>query len=136
MNGEPVDTIHADLTAKRGGAGIDLTDAGRIPANFGAAFMGDTKSGPFDVPGDLAQEWLRLPANPNGRPNADVLKPWVNGMDLTRRPDGQVDRGFWVGHDGSGCRALRGALQARQGACPAEATEEQGGISQAALVAA
>ena len=29
---------------------------------------------------------LRLPANPNGRPNADVLKPWFNGMDLTRRP--------------------------------------------------
>ena len=48
--------------------------------------MGDTKGGPFDIPGDLAREWLSLPANPNGRPNADVLKPWVNGMDLTRRP--------------------------------------------------
>ena len=57
----------------------------RVPANIGVAFMGDTKSGPFDVPGDLAREWLRLPANPNGRPNADVLKPWVNGMDVTRR---------------------------------------------------
>jgi len=89
MNGEPVDTIHADLTARRGGAGTDLTGARRIPANFGAAFMGNTKSGPFDVPGDLAREWLRLPANPNGRPNADVLKPWVNGMDLTRRPAGK-----------------------------------------------
>ena len=51
--------------------------------------MGDTKGGPFDIPGDLAREWLRLPANPNGRPNADVLKPWVNGMDLTRRPAGK-----------------------------------------------
>ena len=29
------------------------------------------------------------PANPNGRTNADVLKPWVNGMDLTRRPAGK-----------------------------------------------
>ena len=34
---------------------------------------------------------MQLPANPNGRPNADVLKPWVNGMDLTRRP-----RGKWI----------------------------------------
>ena len=58
--------------------------------------MGDTKSGPFDVSGDLAREWLSLPANPNGRPNADVLKPWVNGMDLTRRPAGKwiVDFGW------------------------------------------
>ena len=48
--------------------GIDLTLARRLPENAGVAFMGDTKGGPFDVPGDLAREWLRLPANPNGRP--------------------------------------------------------------------
>ncbi len=96
LNGEIADEIHADLTAKRGGAGTDLTGAKRIPVNFGAAFMGDTKSGPFDIPGDLAREWLRLPANPNGRPNSDVLKPWVNGMDVTRRPAGKwiVDFGW------------------------------------------
>ena len=96
LDGAPVDEIHSDLSATRGGAGIDLTGARRIPANSGVAFMGDTKGGPFDVPGDLAREWLRLPANPNGRPNADVLKPWVNGMDLTRRPAGKwiVDFGW------------------------------------------
>ena len=96
MNGEPVDEIHSDLTAKRDGTGIDLTGAKRIPANIGVAFMGDTKGGPFDVPSDLAREWLRLPSNPNGRPNSDVLKPWVNGMDLTRRPAGKwiVDFGW------------------------------------------
>ena len=37
-------------------------------------------------PREQAREWLREPANPNGRPNSDVLRPWVNGMDLTRRP--------------------------------------------------
>ena len=96
FEGEPADEIHTDLTARRGETGIDLTGAGRIPANIGIAFMGDTKGGAFDVPGDLAREWLRLPANPNGRPNADVLKPWVNGMDLTRRPAGKwiVDFGW------------------------------------------
>ena len=86
LDGEPVDEIHADLTAKRGGVGIDLTQTKRLSANSGTAFMGDTKSGAFDISGGLAREWLRLPANPNGRPNADVLKPWANGMDLTRRP--------------------------------------------------
>ena len=96
MDGEPVDEIHSDLTARHDGIGIDLTAARRIPANIGVAFMGDTKGGPFDVPGDLARDWLRLPANPNGQPNADVLKPWANGMDLTRRPAGKwiVDFGW------------------------------------------
>ena len=86
FDGQPADEIHTDLTARRGGTGIDLTGTKRIPANNGVAFMGDTKGGPSDVPGDLAREWLRLPANPNGRPNADVLKPWVNGTGLTGRP--------------------------------------------------
>ena len=36
--------------------------------------------------GELARQWLLLPSNPNGRPNADVLRPWANGMDVTRRP--------------------------------------------------
>ena len=96
LDGEFVDDIHPDLTAMRGGTGIDLTGAKRIPANTGVAFMGDTKSGAFDVAGDLAREWLRLPANPNGRPNAEVLKPWINGMDITRRPAGKwiVDFGW------------------------------------------
>ena len=48
-------------------AGIDLTGVRRLPENAGVAFMADTKGGPFDVPGDQAREWLRLPANPNGR---------------------------------------------------------------------
>ena len=86
LDGETVDEIYTDLTARRGGAGIDLTKARRLARNAGVAFMGDTKGGPFDVPGDLAREWLREPANPNGRPNSDVLKPWMNGMAVTRRP--------------------------------------------------
>ena len=97
LDGEPVDEIYADLTAHRDGAGFDLTRARRLPENAGVSFMGDTKSGPFDIMGDQARGWLRLPANPNGRTNADVLKPWVNGMDLVRRSAGKwiVDFG-WV----------------------------------------
>ena len=76
----------------------------RLPSNAGVAFMGDTKGGPFDIPGDVARRWLQLPANPNGRPNADVLKPWMNGMDVTRRPSGKwiVDFGWETEGIGSG----------------------------------
>ena len=85
LNGEAATRIHADLTA----GDIDLGAAGRLKRNAGVSFMGDTKNGAFDIPGDLAREWLRLPANPDGRPNSDVLKPWMNGMDVTRRPSGK-----------------------------------------------
>ena len=85
LNGEDVPRINADLSA----ATADLTAASRLAGNRGAAFIGGMKKGAFDISGDLAREWLRLPNNPNGRPNADVLKPWMNGMDVTRRPAGK-----------------------------------------------
>ena len=81
LNGQPVDCIHADLTADT----FDLTRATRLRHNAGVAFRGNSKAGAFDIPGDLAREWLQLPANPNGRTNADVLKPLVNGADLMGR---------------------------------------------------
>ena len=92
LNGAPVKEINADLTA----SDFKITKASRLDQNKGVAFMGDTKGGPFDISGDLARVWLRLPANPNGQTNADVLKPWFNGMDLTRRPAGKwiVDFGL------------------------------------------
>lgn len=92
LDGTVVDQINPDLTASR----HDLTKAARLSENVGVAFMGDTKGGAFDVPGDLARQWLSLPANPNGRPNSDVLRPWVNGMDITRRPSGKwiIDFGW------------------------------------------
>lgn len=83
LDGVSVERIHADLT---GADGIDLTRAAVLAENRGVAFMGDTKGGAFDVPGHLARAWLALPSNANGRPNADVLRPWANGMDVTRRP--------------------------------------------------
>ena len=96
LDGQLVDAVHPDLTGN-----VDLTKTQRQCRNIGIAFMGDTKGGPFDVPGDQAREWLREPTNPNGRPNSDVLKPWVNGMDLTRRPADKwiVDFGWSMGQE-------------------------------------
>ena len=96
LDGQLVEEVYADLTARREGVGVDLTEAQRLSRNMGVAFMGDTKGGPFDILGEQAREWLQAPANPNGRPNSDVLKPWMNGMDITRRPSGKwiVDFGW------------------------------------------
>jgi type II restriction/modification system DNA methylase subunit YeeA len=85
LNGAPVTAINANLTA-----GMDLSQARRLPENLGIAFMGDTKGGAFDIPEPLALEMLAAP-NPDGRKNADVVRPWVNGLDITRRP-----RRMWI----------------------------------------
>ena len=85
LDGHPVDVINANLTA-----GADLTAAKRLEENLGIAFMGDTKGGPFDISGELAQEMLDSP-NPHGKSNEDVVRPWVNGRDITDR-----SRGMWI----------------------------------------
>ena len=95
LDGQPVDEIYTDLTARH------------LPENAGVAFMGDTKGGPFDVAGDQAHEWLRLPTNPNGRTNADVLKPWINGNGPDPATGGEVDRRLRV----DDVRRRRGAVR-------------------------
>lgn len=87
LNGLPVSRINSDLTA----TATDLTRAARLPENRAIAFMGDTKGGAFDISGDLAREMLKAPRNPNGRPNTDVIRPWINGLDVNRRP-----RDMWI----------------------------------------
>ena len=92
LDGEETPQIGSDLSV--GSAGF--VQAVPLTRNRDVSFRGTTKNGPFDISGELAREWLRLPANPNGRPNSDVLKPWINGMDVTRRPSGRwiIDFGW------------------------------------------
>ncbi len=85
LNGVAVTSINADLTS-----GLDLTQARRLRENLGVAFMGDTKGGPFEVDAEAARRLLAAP-NPDGRSNADVVRPWVNGEDLNGR-----NRGMWI----------------------------------------
>jgi methylase of polypeptide subunit release factors len=82
LDGVAVAAIHADLTA---GGGLDLTLAKPLQENIGASFQGASKKAKFEIPASLARTWLAIP-NPNGRPNSDVVKPWANGFDLSRRP--------------------------------------------------
>ena len=82
LDGNIVEAIHADLTA---GEGLNLTQVKPLKENAGIAFQGPVKVGPFDIPGELARQWLKHP-NPNGMPNGDVLRPWANGQDITGCP--------------------------------------------------
>jgi hypothetical protein len=80
LDGAAVAAINADLTSS-----LNVTTAAPLPENAGIAFMGTSKKGPFEMEGDLARQFLRLPVNVNGRPNADVVKRWYNGKALTGR---------------------------------------------------
>jgi len=81
----PVEGINANLTSRS-----DVTQARRLKENLGISFMGDTKGGAFDIEGHTARAMLTSP-NPHGKPNSDVVRPWVNGLDITRRP-----RDMWI----------------------------------------
>lgn len=87
LNGITVPGIYSDLTTSASGA--DLTTARRIKTNSDTAFIGTMKNGPFNIPHETAKQWIALPLNPNGKPNSAVLRPWTNGMDITRRSSNQ-----------------------------------------------
>lgn len=80
LDGQAVDDINANLSST-----ADVTQARVLDENRNVAFMGDTKGGAFDIDEATALEVMKAP-NPHGRPNSDVIVPWVNGLDLTRRP--------------------------------------------------
>lgn len=91
LNGSPVDAINPDLTS-----GADATRARLLKENAGLCFMGTTKVGAFDLDAETARKMLAAPLNPNGRPNSDVVRPWVNALDITRRPRGMYIIDFGV----------------------------------------
>jgi type II restriction/modification system DNA methylase subunit YeeA len=86
LDGMPVTVINPDLTGS-----VNMTAASTLKENEGISFMGDTKGGPFDINAEIANMMLSKPINPNGRPNSDVVVPWMNGLDITRRP-----RDMWI----------------------------------------
>ncbi len=102
LDGVEAGVIHANLTT---GDGLNLTLAKRLIANKNSSFIGGMKKGSFDIPGKTGREWLTNNGNPNGCPNSDVLRPWVNGLDITRRPMDAwiVDFGLSMSIDVASC---------------------------------
>jgi hypothetical protein len=85
LDGKEVKTINANLTAAS-----DITQANVLLSAAGQSFMGSSKKGPFDIAEPVALELLKL-VNPHGKPNSDVVRPWANGLDITRTP-----QGMWI----------------------------------------
>lgn len=82
LDGKSVNQIHYDLASD-----LEVTAAKALRENKRIAFMGDTKGGGFDISRATAQELMRAP-NVNGTLNTKVVRPWINGSDVTRRPRG------------------------------------------------
>lgn len=85
LDSTPATSINSNLTSQ-----TDVTGALRLKQNGEIAFMGTSKGGAFDINDRLARGFLELP-NPHGRPNSDVIVPWINGSDLTGRR-----RSIWI----------------------------------------
>lgn len=86
LDGDFVATINSDLTGT-----IDLSRAQALAENRNIGFRCDEKGGPFDIGADLAQAMVDAPTNPNGRPNSEVVTPYINALDITQRT-----RNIWI----------------------------------------
>ena len=85
LDGQRVDGINVNLTG-----GLPLTEAAALAENEGVSFQGGIKVGPFEIEETLARRMLASP-NPDGRDNAAVVRPWMNGDDVTGRP-----KNLWI----------------------------------------
>ncbi|HAO78125.1 MAG TPA: hypothetical protein DCQ92_03935 [Verrucomicrobia subdivision 3 bacterium] len=93
LDGKTVPVIHPNLTSA-----ADTTIAKQLAANSDISFKGTCKAGAMDIPEGDALNWLRLP-NPHGKPNSDVLRPWINASAIVRRNPNQ-----WIIDFGTGMK--------------------------------
>lgn len=81
LDGVEVSKINADLSATS-----DYTQAKKLAENSGLCFVGVQRNGKFDLTEDEARKMLNIGGNPNGRSNSDVVKPWINALDIIGLP--------------------------------------------------
>ena len=86
LDSEIVSKINPDLTT-----GLNLTEAARLKQCKGVCFQGVKQNGTFEISAALARRMLTLPINPNGQPNASVVKRFYGNDDITRR-----DQDGWI----------------------------------------
>ena len=83
LDGKKVKKINSNLTSK-----TDITKSIPLDENNNFAFIGTQKGGKFEINSDLACKMISDIGNPNGKSNKEVVKPWLNGTDITGRPRG------------------------------------------------
>jgi hypothetical protein len=81
----PVKDINGDLSAS-----VDITVAIPLEENANLCHRADEKGGPFDISSKLAEDMLKS-INANGYSNSDVVRPYANALDVTRR-----SRNMWI----------------------------------------
>ena len=104
LDGETVDFIFPDLTARKGNVGVDLTKARKLSENRGVAFQGIVPRGSlnrkdaerlelppasFLLDQDEAREVISVSGNPNGKCNSEVVVPYLIGQEVVKRPMGR-----------------------------------------------
>jgi type II restriction/modification system DNA methylase subunit YeeA len=87
LDGSPVSVINSDLTTSG-----DLTQSVRLSENLRISFRGTQKGGSFDINEPIAKKFLSDIGNPNGKSNAYVVKPWLNGQAIV----GSVGKNTWI----------------------------------------
>ena len=86
LDGGAVGRINADLSP-----GTPLTFAVQLSENAQLQFEGTKKGAGFEITPHLVQNMLESPNSPGWGHNRQVVKPWINGLDIVRRP-----RGYWI----------------------------------------
>ena len=84
LDGQEVDGIDTALRAST----IPNADVPRLPLNAGIAFQGYLPGAAYDIPVERARELLDL----DDAPYDDVVKPYLDGRDITRTIDQRPTR--------------------------------------------
>ncbi|MGA2241472.1 MAG: DNA methyltransferase [Verrucomicrobiota bacterium] len=84
-DGVRVDSINPNLTTD-----FDLTTAKVLLSNANLCFRPSEKGGDFELTADVAHKML-MQTNPNGLPNSSVLRRWINGDIILKKP-----AEFWI----------------------------------------
>ena len=108
LDGKIVDNITPDLNSAS-----DLTTLNKYQENVKLCFMGPSPKGPFDISEILALEMLHRDGNPHGKPNSDVIRPVVSGVDITSQSAQSMDYRFRSNPHGGSCK-IRSTVSARE----------------------
>ena len=80
LDGLAVASINPDLTSS-----VDITVAKHLVENESIQYEGTKKGADFDIEESVAQNMIKA-VNASGLSNREVIHPWINGMDIVRRP--------------------------------------------------
>lgn len=79
LDGKIVSVINSNLTAN-----ANIVSAIQLASNLDLVYIGTKKAGDFNIDESTAFKFHFQP-NPHGKPNSDLLVPWLNGGSIVKR---------------------------------------------------